>query len=133
LIEEYLKGDIHLAATKKRQDEMKAMLKSQLENVEETDEKGNRWLPAGRFLMKYEKRQGKTYLDSAAAEDWAKEKGFWSEVSEVKTVLDNDALLAYMYEHRYDTELEEEYQALHVTPSPTWAFIKPTEEGYSDY
>lgn len=133
LAKEYLSRKKFLDDTARTVEELKALLNKAVESEGTPDEKGHVWLAAGDFLLQRQKRQGKSYLDRAAAEEWAKAKGIWDEVKVVKEELNEDALLGYAFEHRKDPGLEDEFEALYVEPAPTWAFIAPIEQKQYEY
>lgn len=133
LVDEYVTHEHHRKVLEKMTGELKRLIKKQLEKDGVPDDKGHRWLHAGKWQLQLQKRQGEPYLDRAAVEDWAKERGFWGSVSKTVEVLDEDALMAYMYERRADKELEAEFQEKYVTPEPTYAFQQPQEDKYNDY
>lgn len=58
-----------------------------------TDDKGHRWLKAGQYNIKYERRVSQSF-DAAAAEAWARSQGLWDTVSTTVVALDEDKLLA---------------------------------------
>lgn len=133
ITKEYLAHLDHQKKLEKMTGELKALLKKAIEAEGEPDESGHRWLPAGSYLLKLQKSQPKTYLDRDATEAWARAKGIWDKVKETVEILDEDKLMAYMYDHQADEELEEEFQALHVIPDPVYSFIRPIEQDDVDY
>lgn len=133
LVDEYMAHEKHRKMLEKMSGELKRIIKKKLTEEGTPDDKGHKWLQAGKWQLQLQKRQGEPKLDQQAAEDWAKERGFWKSVSRTVEVLDEDALMAYMYERRDDEELEEEFQDLYVTPDPTYAFQQPQEDKYNDY
>jgi hypothetical protein len=133
ITKEYLKHLEHLQKLQKMTGEMKEMLKAAIEKEGEPDEKGHRWLPAGDYLLKLQKSQGDPKLSVEAATGWAKTKGIWDKVKETVEVLDEDKLMAYMYDHQDDEELEEEFEQLYVRPDPVYSFIKPIQQADIEY
>lgn len=133
LVDEYMTHEKHRKMLEKMTGELKRLIKKQVEEHGVPDDKGHRWLQAGKWQLQVQKRQGEPKLDPQAVEDWAKERGFWNQVSRTVEVLDEDALMAYMYERRDDKELEAEFQDKYVTPEPTYAFQQPQEDKYNDY
>jgi len=133
LTEEYLRHLDHIAMLQKTVSEYKDQLNRMVEENGDPDDKGHQWLPAGKYLLQRQRRQGKKVLNIQRAEEWAKEQGIWEEVSKTVTVLDEDALVGYIYENRDKEGLEEEFQELHDTPPVTYAFMKPIEEENYDY
>ncbi len=128
LTKEYLSHLDHQKKLEKMTGELKELLKKAIEKEGEPDESGHRWLPAGSYLLKLQKSQGQPKLSREAAEGWARTKGIWDKVSETIEVLDEDKLMAYMYDHQADEELEEEFQELYIRPEPVYSFIRPIEQ-----
>jgi len=133
LTEEYLVHANHLKQLEKIVASLKAELSSAVEAEGDTDEKGHQFLNAGKYLLQRQRRQGKQKLNISKAEEWAKDRGIWEEVSRVERVLDEDALTGYIYEHRNKDGLEEEFQSLHDPAPVTYAFVAPVEETQYDY
>lgn len=131
--QEYLNQLKHLDSLKHQIDEYKKTLNDAVTEHGEEDEKGHRWMSAGRYLLQRQRRQGKKTLNLDRAEGWAKTKGIWEEVSKQVTVLDEDALLAYVFSHKNEEGLEEEFQELHDAPPVSYAFMKPVEGATYDY
>lgn len=57
------------------------------------DDKGHKWLTAGKHKIKYERRVSQGF-NATQAERWAKENGLWDKVSTTVEALDEDKLLA---------------------------------------
>jgi hypothetical protein len=133
ITKEYLAHLDHQKKLEKMTGELKALLRKAIEQEGEPDESGHRWLAAGSYLLKLQKSQGQPKLDPAAAEEWARSKGIWDKVKETVEVLDEDKLMAYMYDHQADEDLEEEFQSLYVVPDPVYSFIRPIEQEEVDY
>lgn len=133
--EEYLKTDQAISGLNKVKEDIKGKLKAHVEEQGDIDDKGHKWVQAGRYFMQVQRRQGQEALNKERAEEWAKEKGIWDEVKKevTMTFLDEDALLGYMFDNRDDKELEREFKELYDVPAPTWAFMKPVEEEHYDY
>ncbi len=129
----YLKQKALLDNLSQQVSVLKGLLSKAVDAEGTADEKGHLWYTAGDYLLQRQKRQGDKYIDREKAEDWAKERGIWGEVKVVKEELDEDALLGWAYEHRNDEALTAEFEALYVTPEPTWAFIAPIEQKNYDY
>ena len=130
---EYMQHLNHVEVLQKIIGEYKKQLNALVEDQGDEDDKGHQWLPAGKYLLQRQRRQGKKTLNLAKAEEWARERGIWSEVSRTVEVLDEDALVGYIYDNRDKEGLEEEFQGLHDTPPVTYAFMKPIEEENYDY
>jgi hypothetical protein len=134
LAEEYLRQKALNESLQKQLDTMKGLLTKAIDEDGDQDEKGHRWLVAGRFLLQRQKRQGKKYLNREAAEQWAREEGFWDQVKVVREELDEDALLGYVFERRKAVEgIEDRLESMYVTPEPTWAFQQPVEQENYEY
>jgi hypothetical protein len=128
LVKEYMNHLHHMEVLKKTIDSMKSSLSKLVEEEGEVDEKGHQWLKVGDHLLQRQRRQGASTLDAGAAEEWARENGVWNKVSKVIEVLDEDALMAYVYEHRDEDGLEDMIKSLYKEAPTTYAFIKPSKE-----
>jgi len=133
MAEEYVRHNEHSQALQKILDDLKKHLTEYIESSGETDERGNQYLPAGRFMLRRQRRESRPSLNKDRAEQWAKEQGIWDKVSRTVEVLDEDALVGYIFENRDTDGLEEEFQNLHDPPKITFAFMKPVEEEQYDY
>jgi hypothetical protein len=133
LTEEYLVHANHLKQLEKIVASLKAELSAAVEAEGDTDEKGHQFLNAGKYLLQRQRRQGKQKLNIKKAEEWAKEKGIWEKVSKVERILDEDALVGYVYERRNEEGLEDAFQSLHDPAPVTYAFVAPVEETQYDY
>jgi len=131
--EEYLKQIKHIDMLKKQVEEYKKMLVDAVTENGEEDDKGHQWLPAGRYMLQRQRRQGSKTVNHERAEQWARARGIWESISKTVEVVDEDALVAYIYDHRDEAGLEEEYQSLIDTPKPSYAFMKPVEGATYDY
>jgi len=130
---EYLKQLDHIELLKKQLDEYKKVLVDAVTAEGEEDDKGHQWLPVGRFMLQRQRRQGKKTLNPERVQRWAIDRGIWEQVSTVVRVVDEDALVAYIYENRDESGLEETFQSMYDTPSPSYAFMKPVEGATYDY
>ncbi len=133
LAEEYLNRKRMLDTLSTSVDELKKQLSTAVEEQGEEDDKGHKWLQAGKYLLQRQKRQSEPTLDREAAEKWAKDNGIWDKVKVVREDLDEDALAGLAFEMRNDEEFTEAYRNLFVKKPPTWAFIQPKEETHYDY
>lgn len=133
ITDEYMQHLNHVEVLQRIINEYKKQLNKLVEEGGDEDDKGHQWLPAGKYLLQRQRRQGKKSLNHARAEEWAKERGIWSEVSRTIEVLDEDALVGYIYDNRQEEGLEEEFQGLHDTPPTSYAFMKPVEEQNYEY
>jgi len=92
----------HLEHAKRLGEIIEEYKKRLIETVDaegDEDENGHRWLSAGRFLLQRQRRESRPVLDHAKATEWAKERGIWESVSKTIEVLDEDALVGYVYEN----------------------------------
>jgi len=133
ITEEYMSHLHHIEVLQRLTNELKRQLNEHVESSGDEDEKGHQWLPAGRFLLHRQRRQGKKMLNVQRAEEWARERGIWDKVSRTVEVLDEDALVGYIYDNRDEEGLEDQFQDLHDTSPETYAFMKPVEEESYDY
>lgn len=133
ITDEYMQHMRHVEVLQKIINEYKKQLNQHVEDQGEEDDKGHQWLPAGKYLLQRQRRQGKKTLNHQRAEEWAKERGIWDKVTRTIEVLDEDALVGYIYDNRDEEGLEEEFQELHDTPPISYAFMKPVEEENYDY
>lgn len=131
--QEYLRQLDHVELLKKQLDEYKKVLVDALIEKGEEDDKGHQWLPAGRYMLQRQRRQGKKALNHERVQRWAIDRGIWEQVSTAVRVVDEDALVAYIYENRNEEGLEDDFQTLYDTPSPSYAFMKPVEGATYDY
>lgn len=132
VVNEYIKHLEHSDRLQKMISDLKSTMSKWVDEGEE-DEKGHRWLKVGRYLLQKQKRQGSPVLDQKAVEEWAKSRGIWGQVTKTVEILDEDALLAYVYDHRDEDGLEETYKSFFKDAPISYAFIKPKEEDTYDY
>lgn len=97
LAEEYENAKAFEDSAKKRTLALRELLVSALQQDGEDDEKGNLWLSAGKFRIKYERRVS-TSLDSAKLEEWAKENDLWEQLSETVEVIVEDKVAVLSFE-----------------------------------
>lgn len=133
VIKEYLYHLDHADSLKHTIDEYRKVLHDAIVSDGDTDDKGNQWLPVGGYMLQRQRRESKPVLDAAKAEEWAKEKGIWDQVSRTVEVLDEDALFGYAFEHQQEEGLEDEIQQLFTEPKVTFAFMKPAIVKNYDY
>lgn len=117
LAEEYKKSKETLAMIEKRTNDMKKELSVAVEKFGTPDEKGHLWLTVGDLELKREKRVSRSF-DSASAEQWAKENGYWDDIKEVVEILSEDKILGLAWEKK---ELEEQIMSFYVSKE-SWAF-----------
>jgi hypothetical protein len=126
LAEEYLKRKKLQEAITKQVSEIKDILATAVDEQGILDDKGHKWLTAGKYSLQRQKRQGSKYLDRAKAEAWAKEDGFWDAVKVTREELSEDALLGYVFDERRTSDgIEATLESMYVEPAPTWAFQSP--------
>ena len=133
LTEEYLRHTEHIQQLQKMVDRIKQDLVEEVQHRGEEDDKGHQWLPAGKYLLQRQRRQGQSRLNIERAEEWARSRGIWDKVSKTVEVLDEDSLMGYLYDHRDDDGIEDEVKALYDAAPVTYAFVKPVEEASYDY
>ena len=133
LTEELLSHQQHQKVLTDTISEIKKVLEAEIIENGDENEKGHQFLPAGKFLLQRQRRQGKSTLNHDRVELWARERGIWDDISKTITVVDEDALVGYIFQNRDDPNIEEEFQNLHDTPPPTYAFMKPQIEEQYDY
>jgi hypothetical protein len=131
--DEYVKQTKHLKSLQKVVGEYKEMLIKAVDAQGEADAKGHKWLTVGKYVLQRQKRQGEKYINTDRATKWVHDRGIWDQVKVVREELDQDALMAYIYQHRDDKELEAEFQTMFDTPDPVWAFMAPVVEDPIDY
>lgn len=108
-------------------DQLKKELTQQADAFGDEDDKGHKWLKAGNFQIKRERRVS-VNLDAREAEAWAKDNNFWEDVSEVVRVLDEDKLLGKVWEK---PELKSALDNLY-SKKETWAFKLSESKSYDD-
>jgi hypothetical protein len=134
MVEEYVRLKSQLEALEKHLGAYKKQLSDIVDSRGDTDDRGHRWLSIGRFTLQRQRRQGKKQLDMQAAEQWAKDSGFWDEVKVVREFLDEDALLGYVFTHRKDDpSMEDRLQTMYTESPPVWSFQPPIEQKQYDY
>ena len=133
LVEEYARSKELEKGLTKRLGDLKNLLVKALERDGDQDDKGHRWLPAGKFMLKHERRQGKPYLDKEKAKEFAIANGLWHEdaVKKVTVIeeVDEDALLKFFWQNK---DRESELKELYTTPEPTYA-VTYSETTHYDY
>ncbi len=139
LTEQYLKDKAHADTLQKRINQFKELLAKQVDSDGIPDDKGHKYLQAGRFQLQRQLRQGDPYLDREAAEEYARQTGIWDDVKVVREALDEDALAGWLFENKdkvnpeTGVKYEDEYRGLFKTPDPSWAFMAPKENPYDEY
>lgn len=133
LVQEYVTHSEHLEKLSDTVKSIKDHLSNLVDKDGEEDEKGHRYLKVGPYLLKRQRRQSTPTLDANEVEEWAKERGIWEQISKSVVVLDEDALVAYVYDHRDEEGLESTFQSFYKQAKPSYAFMKPVEEATYDY
>jgi hypothetical protein len=110
-----------------RLDDIKKELSNQVDWFGDVDDKGHKWLPAGEHQLKRERRVS-INLDNRIAEQWAKDKDMWDEISEEIRVVSEDKLLGKVWDN---PELKLELDDLYVKKE-TWAFKVVEGKSYGD-
>lgn len=80
-----------------RVDEIKQELIKRVQEEGFVDDKGNQWLDSGDFQLKRERRVSVSFNEHFA-EDWAKKKGVWDQVKEVREFVSEDQILAVAWD-----------------------------------
>lgn len=117
VVEDYKKAKEAQEQFEKRTSALKKELSEAVEKYGIPDDKGNRWLELDDIKLKRERRIQRS-LDSAGAEQWAKENGLWDEVKEVIEVLSEDRLLGLAWDRQ---DLEGTIQSFYIEKE-IWAF-----------
>jgi hypothetical protein len=107
----------HLARylqTKSMHDELTTRLKQQRDALIEVvvdhgvvDEKGHVWLQAPGVGIAKRELRSKNVFDEQFAEQWLKENGLWEQCSTTITVVDEDAVLARIYDATIPKDVEQ--------------------------
>lgn len=100
-----------------RVNELKKELNTMVESEGFIDDRGHQWLDAGGFQLKRERRVSVVF-DDQFAEQWAKEKGVWDQVKEVREFVNEDQLLAIAWD---DEEMKEDLDKFY-SKKETYAF-----------
>jgi hypothetical protein len=132
LAEQYVKRKDLADSVNSQVEEMKKLLTKAVDGEGTPDEKGHRWLTAGKYLLQRQKRQGKKYINRERAEQWARDRGLWEDVKVTREDLDEDRLLGWFYEHQSDDN-EKALEQLYDEPAPTYAFMPPVIQENYDY
>ena len=127
LIDEYDKSKAFADKAAARVEELKKVLKSYVADFGTADDKGHKWLAGETHQLKNERRVSRAF-DTKAGEKWAKTTGHWESVKRTVEVLDEDALMALVWDN---PELEEEVSKLY-TEKETWAFKVVEGKSYED-
>ena len=122
----------HMTKTsQEREDQIKKMIKSMLEDFGQTDENGHVWLPGHDYMIKHEARKTVRF-NSAKAEEYLTAKKHWVKGTTLvpeHRQLTEDSFSGYMFEHAEDggPTMEDFYDV-----STSWA-VKVTEEEQVEY
>lgn len=122
----------HMTKTsQEREDQIKQMLKSLLDDFGDRDENGHVWLPGHDFMIKHEARKTVRFNSDRAAR-YLKEKGDWEAGTEVvpeHRELTESSFAGYLFEHAEEggPAIEDFFD---VTTS--WA-LKVSQEEQADY
>lgn len=133
LTEDYVQHKHHIKVLEKMIAEDKKALMEFVRENGTPDDVGHIWSQVGPWSLQVQKRQGEPRLDREAAEEWARDTGFWDSVSRTVEVLDEDLLMSYAFDHRDEPGFEDKLKSLFVAPKPTYAFQTPIEDKYNDY
>jgi hypothetical protein len=126
LAEEYLRSKTVADAMAARAKELKTILSRAVEDRGDEDDKGHKWMNAGRYLLQRQKRQSAPSFNKTAAEKWAKDMGLWETLKKtiVLEEVNEDDLVAFVFQN---PEHEHALRTLYDVPEPTWAFMSPQE------
>jgi len=127
IVTEYVNMKNLIEKYQSRLDEIKKELSNQVDSFGDVDDKGHKWLPAGDHQLKRERRVS-INLDNRIAEQWAKDKNMWEDVSEEIRVLSEDKLLGKVWAN---PELKTELDELYVKKE-SWAFKVMEGKSYGD-
>lgn len=133
LIREYLNHLEHSERLQTILSGIKKHLSERLATEGEEDERGHRSLVVGSYVLKSQKRQGSPTLDAAAVEEWAKDLGIWPDIRKTIETVDEDRLVAYVYDHRDEDGMEDTLRSFYREAPISYAFMKPVEEATYDY
>lgn len=129
LVREYVDARKFADAAAKRVDELKRVLRQVVVDQGKADERGNRWCTAGDWQLKHERRVSERF-DTEAAEQWARENGYWETLREVTVIehLNEDALMALGWENPEISPVIASF----YKETETWAFKVVEQKGYDD-
>jgi hypothetical protein len=127
IVTEYVNLKSLIEKYQERLDKIKKELSSQVDSFGDVDDKGHKWLPAGEHQLKRERRVS-INLDNHAAEQWARSKNMWKDVSEEVRILSEDKLLGKVWDN---PELKLELDELYVKKE-SWAFKVVEGKSYGD-
>lgn len=130
LIDEYNKSREFADKANARVDELKGSLRTYVKAHGTADDKGHVWLPAINHQLKHEKRTSVS-LNTQKAEDWAKENGVWDKVKKTIEVLDEDALVALLWQNQESGEMASILDSFY-TKKDSWAFKVVEGKSYDD-
>lgn len=97
LAHEYYEAKKFAEAATKRADELKKQLSAAVDSAGVPDHKGNRWLAAGKYELKRERRVSKS-IDEHGIEAWAKENAVWKDISQTVEQVVEDKVLTLAFE-----------------------------------
>ena len=127
IVTEYVNLKSLIDKYQERLDQIKKELSSQVDFYGDVDDKGHKWLSAGEHQLKRERRVS-INLDNRTAEQWARGKNMWEDVSEEVRVLSEDKLLGKVWDN---PELKLELDELYVKKE-SWAFKVVEGKSYGD-
>ena len=127
IVTEYVNLKNLIEKYQSRLDDIKKELTNQVDWFGDVDDKGHKWLPAGEHQLKRERRVS-INLDNRIAEQWAKDKNMWDEISEEIRVVSEDKLLGKVWDN---PDLKLELDELYVKKE-SWAFKVVEGKSYGD-
>jgi hypothetical protein len=136
---EYLDASGMAKSSETRRKQLREIILGLLTSQGTEDEKGNRWLPAIDHVMKAEKRESVSF-NAGKAEAWLRANGWWDEakvtvpeeIIPAHDTIDEDALHAFIFSHRFDTDVPDELPDVVYNRKETYA-IKVTKEEQYEY
>lgn len=97
LAEEFDNAKRLAEAANSRLESLKKELSAAVDSDGVLDHKGSRWLTAGKYELKRERRVSKS-LDQSAIEAWAKENSLWQDISQTVETVVEDKVLTLAFE-----------------------------------
>lgn len=129
LVREYVEAKKFADSAAKRADELKRVLRQVVMDDGKPDDRGSVWCPAGDWQLKHERRVSERF-DTEAAEQWARDNGYWESLREVTVTerLNEDALMALGWENPEISPIIASF----YKETETWAFKVVEQKGYDN-
>lgn len=136
---EYEEAKAAAEAMETRRKSLREVILGRVRQFGDRDEDGNVWLPAIDRLMKAERREKKQF-DSAKAERWLRDNGWWDEAKETvpeqvipeHDVVTEEGLAAFIYRKRKDSTVPNDLPDGVYNVSENFA-LKVTKETHYGY